>query len=77
MNRYKIGLPHGQEQAVKPTGRDELMREPKEPPQAEASAALTQGAQSEPQAWNPPTLTTWEIKEETLSAKTGSGPDPP
>jgi hypothetical protein len=38
------------------------------------SLPLTKSVQSEPQAWNPPTLMTWKIEEETLT-KTGSGPD--
>jgi hypothetical protein len=48
------------------------MREANECLQAEASPAISQSSQHEPQAWNPPTLTTWEIGEETLT-KTGSG----
>lgn len=47
------------------------MGEPKD--SLHAGVPLTQIAQSEPQAWNPPTLTTWEIEEETL-AKGGSSP---
>ena len=50
------------------------MRAPKKTPRAEVSLSPAQGAQSEPQAWKPPTLTTWKIEEETLT-KTGSTGD--
>ena len=42
---------------------------------AELVVVPTQTGECDGKAWHPPTLSTWEVQEETL-AKVGSGPDP-
>jgi hypothetical protein len=51
-----------------------LVRELKGTLQAEVSLVLIQSDQAEPQTWKAPTLTTWQVEEETLT-KTGSAAD--
>jgi hypothetical protein len=48
------------------------MKERRETLKADASDVLKSSAEPKPQAWNPPTLTTWEIKEETLNGGSGT-----
>jgi hypothetical protein len=47
------------------------MKERKVILKAGSTEVFTISAESQQLAWNPPTLTTWEIKEETLSAVSG------
>ena len=50
------------------------MREPGKTLQTEVFLFPAQGAQTEPQTWKAPTLTTWKIEEETLGGgASGSG----
>jgi hypothetical protein len=48
--------------------RDEIMRNDGASSQVEASVVLTQSDTPDPQSWNPPTLTTWKIEDETLGS---------
>jgi hypothetical protein len=52
-------------------GRDELMREPDGTLQIEVLVSLAESPQCEPVAWNPPTLKTWKIEEETMEPISG------